>query len=363
MNWEYAFLLNCTRQYYDNGIQPIETIDFDWGYFWDLCVFHKVVGIVFGNLKHCNLQIPDLIQEKVNNWQQETQKRNRLQQSEFIKVMRHMDNPVLVMKGFWLTHFLYKSDFIRRSADIDILFDIEDKDELKKVLEQFGYIQSDYDYQNNRIIKASREKVIYQEMFTHELYQYIKMVEDVPVCFDCNFKFSWQGVKDFAVPDLTFDIALSNSCEHKINDFTYKSFNKELFFIHLCVHCYNEYHYFLFDNMVNYNELRLYRLCDLRTMVQQEHLDYRLVEMLKDQVGARKHLDFCINLSNAIFKDRLFDDLNCSLYSDDDLNIYYDSNGKKHHWNLSLEERIYELEKRREETNAIFHHYFNMLEK
>lgn len=353
MEKEAKLLIESTRKWntvgeYSNLIQ-----DIDWNYFWELCVFHKVVGIAFQNLYKNAIEIPEYIEERVSKWQEETIRVNSIQRDEYSKLSQKMGDRIIALKGIWLINFLYESDASRRSEDIDLMFLKRQKTQLDECLKKEGYVQGIYDYKDAKIIEASRNEILYHEIYTHETYPYIKLVDNIPIYFDCNFKFSWYGAKTYSPPQPEVEDLLEKAVFYEKNSLKVNSLNPEWFFVHLCVHCYNEYYFFLYQNAIDYRELRLYRLNDIRTLVQKMQLKWHDIEPIIRKIGAEKQVSFCLGLSHYIYSDFLFDGIK-SEFEYLDLNKYISKEGKYIPWNISLYDRVFNMPLREQETDRIF---------
>lgn len=354
MQYEGIFLINCLKKWNkctSYGYENLEKID--WEKLWELCEFHKVVGFVFYNMLINCVNIPEEIKERANNWFEKTKKINELQRAEFCSLAEQMKENIFAIKGIWLTNCLYKTDLVRRGMDIDIVFNKKEKKELEDYLCERGYVQGIFDYIEKRIVLATREEILYQELYTHELYQYIKLIDNVPIRLDCNFKFSWCGEKSYLAPNPDWKYLCQNSTQYTIGETIISSFSKELQFVHLCVHCYNEYHYFLYESKVEYRELRLYRLIDIRTIVFDCCMNWAEIKKIGDEVGAMEQIYFCLSLNKSIFGDDLFSDYICSENSET-INRYITRDGEYTNWRISLEDRLFDIEARKKETEWIY---------
>ena len=212
MTNEYNMLVKLTKKMELDSWQEINVeTEISWEFFWKLCVYHKVIGFIFPKLEFLKMSMPQDILNKWKEWRKKTLNTNCLQREAYSELLAHIDFPVILLKGAWLTDFLYGRDDIRSSLDVDILFDIKNKQSLTTELEKLGYVQGNFDKDKCSIIDASREDILYKELYTHELLPFIKIENTIPVCIDCNFKFSWCGSKQYKAPGAEFSYYLKYS--------------------------------------------------------------------------------------------------------------------------------------------------------
>ena len=79
------------------------------------------------------------------------------------------------LKGSVLSSTLYPAG-TRASNDIDILIHPQDISVCEKSLKDMGFIQGEYDYVNNRVIRFSRKEIIFRRMNWGEIASFVKRV-------------------------------------------------------------------------------------------------------------------------------------------------------------------------------------------
>lgn len=259
---------------------------------------------------------------------------------------------IIGIKGIWLNNCVYKNDYMRRSADIDLIFDFKKSNKIKQVLNKLKFIQGDY--VNKEIKVASRDMILYQELYTHELYQYIKIKKGYPLCLDCNFKFSWRGTKKFQFPDPNFNelIKFSTIVQGKFNLANF--FSNEVNFLHICVHVFNEAKFFKFDDPDNLNDISLCKFLDIRLIVLKLNLNWDNIITLMKKWSIEEQVSYCIALIDIIFQEKFFPPFLYKEFSDsfeNEVNYYFEKDGSKSKWKLSVHERIFDLDKKRNYEN------------
>ena len=156
-------------------------------------------------------------------------------------LMNELKIPYAVVKGFYLINQIYKKDFVdvREFGDVDILVNVGDLDKVHALLEQMGYIQGSFSLRTSKIKKASRNKIIYKKLNSHEIYPFVKifygdvqkLIKDT-ICIDVNFTiFEGGNISPHIESEILLErrnMIVSN------NDKSFPVLSNEDNFIHLC---------------------------------------------------------------------------------------------------------------------------------
>ncbi|HEU8667101.1 TPA: nucleotidyltransferase family protein, partial [Streptococcus pneumoniae] len=147
--------------------------------------------------KKNNIEPP--LMEKFEVRKKVIESRNR----QYIKVARDLNAifekqsiQVAFLKGIQTSEKYYEEPWIRYYSDLDILVAREMIPGVEKLFYQLGYVFGHLK-DNGEIHHATREEILYQKLFTHEIYNLVKKENDnVFINVDINFLFSWKGLSD-----------------------------------------------------------------------------------------------------------------------------------------------------------------------
>ena len=142
------------------------------------------------------------------------------------------------LKGIVLSQTLYKKNYHRSYGDMDILVLEKDIEKVSTILKEKGFQQGDYDKIKKKVILASRKQIVFQRMYTHEIYNFVRIQGGFVENIDINFNFSWNGLEyrqKKAIQGLVENIISSDKILYFNNMYI---FNPEDQFIHLCCHLY-----------------------------------------------------------------------------------------------------------------------------
>lgn len=313
--------------------------------YFDFCAYHKIDGILLDYIKPNSA----FLTEEIQHCKLFYQKRNsKMRETAYniAYILNRNNIPFVFLKGIVLEKALYKQSYHRYYNDIDILVDEPDLSKVYNILISLGYIQGRF---NKKCIeRASRQDILFQRMFTHEIYNFVKINKWGVSNIDVNFKFSWVGLKNDYEPaeSIPFEII------HKNTEVFSKNFyflNNDLQLIHLCCHLYNEAMFWGLNNSYSKGdprELPLIRLLDISLLVKQTEINWDHVNAL-----AQKY--------KVAYKLKYVNDLFCSLKLDcrikmdfrtldNRLNYYYTKNGDRKEWQISTQTRLFNIEKKGE---------------
>ena len=92
------------------------------------------------------------------------------------------------LKGSSLILNFYKKPYHRYFGDVDLLISPKDIGTIEKTMLSRGYVYGDYI--SDKIVGASRKSILHHRVYTHELYNMVKIIDSHIINIDINFKFS-----------------------------------------------------------------------------------------------------------------------------------------------------------------------------
>ena len=313
---------------------------------------YQKLDMVFGVLNQDNGQYAEVFEQR----EKQVIEINRIYKKEisnFINLLEEIGIPYVILKGWSCLISLYHNFSDRYFFDVDILVRENDLDTVEKLLFSQGYIYGEV--KNNIIVEPDRKAILFQRHFTHELYNMVKKINDNFVNIDINFKFSWRGIHNSKINNISYE-----DVEEYIESTLYDKekisiFNENMQFVHLCCHFYNEASFFCLDMEFeggDPKELRLFRLMDIFLLLNKVNIVE--VKKISEQFNCTESIDFaveiiCIIMGNSFVKNIFPWEIRC-----DHLNHYMGRDKKWHEWPISLEERLFNLEIRERVCTHLF---------
>ncbi|SUN46818.1 Uncharacterised protein [Streptococcus equi subsp. equi] len=282
--------------------------------------------------------------------------------NQYLKLARELNTvfekqsiQVAFLKGIQTSEKYYEKPWIRYYSDLDILVDKQMISRVKKLFFHMGYVFGK-PKDNGEILLATREEILYQNLFTHEIYNLVKKENNnLFINIDVNFLFSWKGLND---PEIKFNDIKNNIIYDK--QIKLKTLDKVMNFIHLSCHLYNEARYFALDKSFsggNPQEIQLNRVFELALILK----EFSQVEFDSVVCYSKKlNCDNKIFASIAITKELLELDLSIlnnytkTIELQDDFNTYVDIDQKIEYWPISVEERVFDLKLKEKICKKLF---------
>jgi len=272
-NWnlERKLILLLARVTFDQDVKTqireiINNHKLDWGYIISVASTNKVCTLIFRNLFDLipETSVPSDIKTEYRCLKLKLGVHNKHIFNQYDLVTETLEKygvSAFPLKGSWLLPHLYKDLSLRSVNDIDCLFDKDDERKLIDAMGSIGYFQGQYDSNENKITKFSREKQIAWKSKMNNLLPFQKTT-DMPSCPVVIFDFS------FAL-DLSLD---QTPIKVMIKESTNGLLSKPHFFIHLCCHLYKEAINAIW--IMETTDLNIIKFCDIReyllTMSSQE---------------------------------------------------------------------------------------------
>jgi len=228
----------------------------DWDYIISVASTNKVCTLVFKNLFDLiqEISIPSNIKTDYRCLKLKLGVHNKYIFNQYdlvIETLKKFSISSFPLKGAWLLPHLYKDLSLRSVNDIDCLFHKDDERKLIDAMSSIGYFQGQYDSNENKITKFSREKQIAWKSKMNNLLPFQK-ITNMPSCPVVIFDFS------FAL-DLSLDQA---PIKVMIEESTNELLKKSHFFIHLCCHLYKEAINAIW--IMETTDLNIVKFCDIR---------------------------------------------------------------------------------------------------
>lgn len=293
----------------------IETIltagKLDWAYLLAASFVGKVNNLVFYNLvtsglyKNVNYS---LFRVWYENFYYTKEKLDRMfrEMLQLIKRLEERDIPYAVLKGFSLNELVYKvkDGYVRDSGDIDLLVSQNDLSAVCEVLAGMGYVQGDYDFGQACVRKADRVKTIEMRLKTHQLYQFIKILDSSPetgrkdiLYIDVNFSiFSGGKIED----PISAEELLGRACRHTTEaGEAFSVLEPHDNMLQLLYHLYRETGYDLKKEQLS--DLTLMKFCDIKEYFCRVPLDLKRLAELIIGNHLQKQAYFVFYFTNFIY--------------------------------------------------------------
>lgn len=272
--------------------------------------------------------------------------------NELINLFNSNNIRHIFLKAFSLNNIY--NDYIRRFNDIDLLINYEEIPSVIKSLQYFGYEFGCIDYNTNKFKPASRQQILFSKLNTHELCEMVKKVNNIYIKLDLNFLFQWKGNKN---KQIEFEELYNNS--QVINN--RRILNNVYNILHLCCHFYNETVNFVFNyDMPEFEpqELKIYRLFDILYLLEEtdENQQNEMINIaLKHQLG--NQVKYVFKIIDQFFPSTLpqtiYDFAFSNSQIDNDINIYLKRNNTFGLWPISIFDRSFNLELKKQNINKL----------
>ncbi|MBR2507934.1 MAG: nucleotidyltransferase family protein [Bacilli bacterium] len=239
--------------------------------FFELIERHKLEYLFYSLIK--NLEVESLFDQSIIS---EYFNKLNVHQSKYIEYLNSM-KPIFenleekkikyaVLKGFSFMDELYNTNIglTRRFVDIDVLIDKSDLKEAKEILNNYNFVQGKI--VDGSIVRPERKDLIYWELNSHQLYEYVKLSEYTSqywIEVDINTTI-FEGGK--FVPPIETKILLTHSVIKKTElGISFYVLNKTFSLLQLCYHFYKDTVYE--TKKENHNDYCLIKFCDIREFI------------------------------------------------------------------------------------------------
>lgn len=263
--------------------------------------------------------------------------------------------PHVFLKGFALTDEIYAEPWHRYFSDLDLLVDKEHISTVERVLNNMGYQYGYYSSHRKKIYYPTKTEILFQRIYTHELYKMFRMeTESFASEIDVNFLFMWRGTesnnKTYSVLDLI---------DHVVQRQGIPTFDNVANMVHLCCHLYNEATFFALDKGYDGGdprEILLIRVFDIALLAQRlSRKEYNSLVMLAKQMGCIDKVAYALGVVNLLLKLDIGHDVQAlSIESEETYSGYYGMDQQYHTWPISIYDRVFDLQKKREVSDMLF---------
>lgn len=276
-----------------------------------------------------------------------------LELEQIIKLFEKHNVDYVILKGWAVLASLYSHIEDRYFNDIDILVDERDLQKVENILLFCGYQYGIAE--NNCIVLADRSKILFQRRFTHELYNMVKEVSNnCFLNFDINYRFSWRGMNDRYIGQIGGEIIGNNKTRVTYKGIEFNILNKEMQFIHLCCHFFNEAKFFLLDNEFKGGdpcELRLFRLLDIFLLL--PSIDIDKAKKIIKEFRCQDEIDFVMRILHVVLEDERIG-LEFVQNKNIEIDTYFSREKEWRLWPLSVQERVFMLSEKEKICKNLF---------
>lgn len=278
--------------------------------------------------------------------------RNQIEVAKEISTLFHENELDFVfLKGLSLSLTKYDNGWCRYFSDIDILMPKKSAKEGARLLIENGYQYGSLCKSSDPnapcfIHRASQQEIYFSEVFTHELYNLVKVKENGFISnIDINFEFSWQGLSNDRTKNLPFGLIKNRIKSFYFDNVELPIFEETVQFLHLCCHLYNEAIYFALDSTYkggDPKELLLFRVFDL-IKFNELTLDKELLFGLAEQFGLLDKIKYSLCILRELFHRDIKLLLDEKEMTNEELSVYYSKSKMKQTWPIDIMTRIYDL--------------------
>ncbi len=251
-------------------------------------ITHRTLNMFRYNLKKFGLfnLMEQELQRLMNTQWGVFKERNSFYLSKLVEILNEFDKKKLVvpiLKGNLLASIVYPEIETRIFNDLDMLMKLEDVTPVVEALESIGYIQGNYDEENDVIVEVSRKEKVLHQMATHEIHQFLKLSESKfakLVEVDVNHDILWKGNCPYKV--LTKDL-IERAVPIELNNTKGYMLDYIDNIIQLSCHLFKEACLMIW--IASLKDLKIYKFADLYMYIRKfsEKIDWNaLVERVKE---------------------------------------------------------------------------------
>ncbi len=289
---EDKILLLCARTRLNPEIESKLTkllnIDLDWDYLTRRAFQHKLMPLLYWNLKEFKEEVPENVLKSLKESFNRNVKKNLLMLGELLTLLNLFEKrglDVIPYKGPLLAIYAYKNLALRQFDDLDIFVHKNDVLKVKEILISYGY-NPQFElkgFKEKRFIKSQRE------------YKFKN--PETKISLELHWQF--QGVS-FSLSDDPLFLGYPENVEIvKISNKEISSLSPENMLLILCIHASGHY----WD--------RLSWICDVSELIQSYEINWGYIFEKADKLGIKRLIlvNLCLavdlldlNLPNTIHK-------------------------------------------------------------
>lgn len=281
---ELELLIHCARTHFDSNriaqITSLVQIDLDWQYLIERANYHKVLPLLYTNLKAiCPEAIPPSALKTLEQVFRITAQRNMLLAGELVRVLDCLSNHEIVAvpyKGPVLANSIYGNIALRPSSDLDIIVQQQDILQTKELLISLGY--------HPKLEMSDAQALTYLESKTEHTYDFFHKGKGIMVELHWRIEPKYSAVIE--PRDFWYNLELSDFAGKSIANLSLEDW-LPILCIHASRHIWE----------------RLIWLCDVAELLKaQPDINWQKVMRQSDYLGYRRIL-----LVGLSFAHRLLD--------------------------------------------------------
>ena len=277
--------------------------------FFELIERHKLEYLFYSLIK--NLELEYLFDQSIiSKYYNELNEH----QSKYIEYLNSM-KPIFenleekkikysVLKGFSFMDELYNTNIglTRRFLDIDVLIDKSDLKEAKEIFNNYNFVQGKV--VDGSIVRPERKDLIYWELNSHQLYEYVKLSEYTSqywIEVDINTTI-FEGGK--FIPPIETKKLLTHSVIKKTElGISFYVLNKTFSLLQLCYHFYKDTVYEI--KKKTRNDYCLIKFCDIREFIFhfREEIDWTDFVKIVNECNIGDQIYYSLYLVSSFFGD------------------------------------------------------------
>lgn len=290
----------------DKIIALINNNSINWVNILGFISYHRIAGLIYEKMNNINIRLLDFpVFFSTYLINQAQQIRNYYQLEEIKNISKNFNRnniEYIFLKGSILNHTIFNSG-TRSSNDIDILIKKDSIDSATKILNNLGYIQGKYDYNNNKINPYNLKELKLSLESRGETSPFVKITNKPTIKtidVDINFSLDW-------TPNYNQELInhiLKNRIKIKLDEENYIfSASVEDNIIELCIHLYKDMA--LLDIVKKRKVFDLYKFIDIYYYIN-SNLNKINFDKLKKEIklfNAEKYVYFTLRYLLEIFSD------------------------------------------------------------
>ena len=294
---EDKILVFCARTRMDHELREkiIELLheDLDWDYLTQRAFQHKLMPLLYWNLKELPEYIPQNVLKSLKENFNRNAKKNLLMLGELLKLLNLFEEQglnVIPYKGPLLAIYAYKNLVLREFDDLDIFVHQNDVLKVKEILISYGYDpQFELEgFKERRFIKSQRE------------YKFKNPETNISI----EMHWQFQGVSFSLSSDPGFFGYPENVEMVKISNKLISSLSHDNMLLVLCIHASGHYWH------------RLSWICDISELISYHKTNWEYVLKKADELGIERVLLVSLLLARDLLDLNLPKNINNQLKSE-----------------------------------------------
>lgn len=255
-------------------IQKLFSSYLDWSRVCGLMQMHRVVGIVWRNIRKHIIEnrskfVPFYFFKSTELIYKAQQLKAEEQFRLASEVCQHLQASGIVfatLKGLVLSEYAYSGIGMRSSNDLDILIHSSQTKEAVRLLAELGYVHGQYHYNKQEIIPVSRVDVVKYPIISHQLHPMIRKTTGMTFVefYNVDIQFSVDIRTNRKTDDIVNQL-LERRIMAPLRDTELPSLSWEDVLMFLCIHfCKEAVDY---KEVLKNKDMALYKLVDIYQLI------------------------------------------------------------------------------------------------